>query len=66
MKVPQPQEFLLMWLGHFFCARFGGSFYLCMFRYFFSAILRTNFEEMTGCFLLKWNQHQKKSNGWPD
>lgn len=56
-----------MWLGHFFLrARFGGSFYLCMFRYFFSAILRTNFEEMTGYFLLKWNQLKKRSNGWPD
>jgi len=38
-----------MWLGHFFLrARFDGGFYLCVFRYFFSAILRMDFEEMRG------------------
>lgn len=32
----------------FLRARFGGGFYLCVFRYFFSAILRMDFEEMRG------------------
>lgn len=53
-------------VGALFCSKLGEGFYLCMFRYFFSATIRMDFEEFSGCVLLKWNQHQKRSNGWPD
>jgi len=66
MIVPQPQQERFLWLGHFFCSKLGDGFYLCMFRCFFSATIRMDFEEFSGCVLLKWNQHQKRSNGWPD